>query len=179
MSGAAAFRQSGSYWPGRTDEAVEQLRDSLARQRAIQAGLLRPTFLAHLAEALLAADRIDEGLTAVQEGLEWAEQSLERYYVAELHRLRGELLRARGAGADAEGSFRSALAFAREQGAIGFELRAATGLARLLQIRGEHAAAYGLLSGVYHRFTEGFSTGDLRDAAILIEELTALGGAAV
>ena len=118
---------------GWVEEGVAQLRDSLAVQEGMYAGLLRPTFLAHLAEALLKADRPDEGLVAVQEGFVAAERGLERYHVAELHRLRGELLRRTGDHEASEQSFTAAIEFARAQGASSLELRAATGLARLLQ----------------------------------------------
>ncbi len=118
---------------GRVDEGVAQLRDSLAVQERMYAGLLRPTFLAHLAEALLKADRPDEGLRAVRDGFDASERGLERYYLAELHRLRGELLRLTGDTDDSERSFMAAIEFARTQGAKSLELRATTGLARLLQ----------------------------------------------
>ena len=101
---------------GRVDDGVAQLRDSLAVQAGMHAGLLRPTFLAHLAEALLKADRPDEGLQAVAEGFEAADRGLERYYVAELHRLRAELHRRKGDDAAAERSFGEAMDFARDAG---------------------------------------------------------------
>jgi len=158
---------------GRAAEGVEQLRDSIAVQRRINAGLLRPTFLAHLAEALLKAGRPDEGLAALDEAEAWAERTLERYYVAEIHRLRAELLRAKGDEDGAAASFEAALAFARRQGAKSFELRAAMGHARLLAARGRPADGRDLVAGVYGWFTEGFETGDLVEARALIE---ALGG---
>jgi tetratricopeptide (TPR) repeat protein len=156
---------------GRIEEGVAQLRDSLAVQERMYAGLLRPTFLAHLAEALLAADRPDEGLAAVQEGFEAAERGLERYYVAELHRLRGELLRRKGDLEDAERSFEAALDFARTQGARSLELRAATGLARVLLSTSRIPAARTLLSDIYGWFTEGHETRDLVQARTLLERL--------
>ena len=156
---------------GRVEEGVAQLRDSLAVQEGMYAGLLRPTFLAHLAEALLKADRPDEGLVAVQEGFVAAERGLERYYVAELHRLRGELLRRTGDHQASEESFTAAIEFARVQGAKSLELRAATGLARLLQRSSRTADARTLLSGIYGWFTEGHGTRDLIEARTLLDSL--------
>jgi predicted ATPase len=94
---------------------------------------------------------------------------------AEIHRLRGEL-----SGrlpypdpAKAEDSFRTALAIAREQGTLGYELRAATSLARLWREQGRRADALDLLAPLYDSFTEGFDTQDLKEAKALLEELAA------
>ena len=75
--------------------------------------------------------------------------------------------------AKAEDSFRTALAIAREQGTRGYELRAATSLARLWRDQGRRTEARDLLAPVYGSFTEGFDTADLKDAKRLLEELTA------
>jgi len=77
-----------------------------------------------------------------------------------------------GAAAAAEGHFRQALDWARRQGALSWELRAATSLARLLSDQGRSADAIVLLQPVYDRFTEGFDTPDLKEAKALLEELT-------
>jgi predicted ATPase len=156
---------------GRVEEGVAQLRDSLAVQAGMHAGLLRPTFLAHLAEALLKADRPDEGLSVIDEGFEASARGLERYYVAELHRLRAELHLRKGNLEAAEQSFGEALDFARTQGARALELRAATGLARLQRDAGRMDEARTLLGGIYGWFTEGLDTRDLVDARQLLDEL--------
>jgi len=156
---------------GRAQEGVEHLRDSIEVQRRINAGLLRPTFLAHLAEALLKADRPDEGLAALDEAEAWAERTLERYYLSEIHRLRAELLRRKGDEDGAAAGFAAALAFARRQGARSFELRAAMGRARQLAAQGRVVEARDLVGGVYGWFSEGFDTGDLVEARALIAGL--------
>ena len=73
--------------------------------------------------------------------------------------------------AKAEESFRTALAIARKQGTRGFELRAATSLARLWGEKSRRGEARELLAPVYSWFTEGFDTADLKDAAKLLSEL--------
>ncbi|HYZ42623.1 MAG TPA: hypothetical protein VE687_18650, partial [Stellaceae bacterium] len=80
-------------------------------------------------------------------------------------RLKGELLllqAAPAAAAEAEDHFRQALDWARRQGALSWELRAATSLARLLRDQHRSAASRALLEPAYNRFTEGFETADLR-----------------
>ena len=74
--------------------------------------------------------------------------------------------------AKAEDSFRTALAIAREQGTRGYELRAATSLARLWREQGRRADAHELLAPIYGWFTEGFDTPDLKEAKALLGELT-------
>ena len=63
------------------------------------------------------------------------------------------------------------LTIAQNQQAKSFELRAATSLARLWQQQGKRQEAHDLLAPVYHWFTEGFDTADLKDAKALLDEL--------
>ena len=97
----------------------------------------------------------------------------ERWWEAELHRLRGVLLlRQTGkAMVEAEAWFQQALDIARRQQAKSLELRAAMSLARLWQGQGKHAEARQLLAPIYDWFTEGFDTADLREAKGLLEAL--------
>jgi hypothetical protein len=103
----------------------------------------------------------------------------------ELHRARGEWLLAHGAvgaAAAAEALFQRALDEARRQGALAWELRAATSLARLWQRGGRAQEGASLLSGVVQRFTEGSRTADMVAATDLLaslmpaKPLSALGG---
>jgi predicted ATPase len=97
----------------------------------------------------------------------------EHCWEAELHRIRGELLRSQSLDnhTEAETCFQKALEVARSQHAKSWELRAATSLARLWQQQGKREEAYDLLAPVYGWFTEGFDTADLQDAKSLLEEL--------
>jgi predicted ATPase len=101
-------------------------------------------------------------------------KSGERYYEAELHRLKGELLLKRVAPnvSQAEACLYYALDVARHQQAKPLELRATVSLARLWQSQGGRQEAYDLLAPVYGRFTGGFDTADLKDAATLLQGLT-------
>src|SRR5208283_2459887 len=109
------------------------------------------------------------GLAAVDEAIAAADQLQIRFFEAELHRLKGELLLLAGAPeSDAEASMRRAIAIAQRQDAKGWELRAATSLARLLRKQGRIAESRELLTPVYNWFTEGFDTADLKDAKALL-----------
>ncbi len=132
-------------------------------------------FIAFLmAEALGRAGQNAEGLAAIEEAIARSERTEEHWAMAELLRVKGELLLlqgAPGAAAAAEDHFRHALDWARQQGALSWELRAATSLARLLSGRDCIDEARDLLSSVCGRFTEGFGTVDLLTAKGLLDRL--------
>ena len=115
----------------------------------------------------------DDGLQALAEAYALVEQHDERYWEAEVHRLRGLLLLKQPGTpqAEAEAWLQRALDVARRQEAKSLELRAAMSLARLWQQQGKRAEAYELLAPVYGWFTEGFDTADLQDAKVLLEAL--------
>jgi class 3 adenylate cyclase/predicted ATPase len=158
---------------GEATTGIARIRDGMAAAEATGARVSTPLFLTLLAEALALAGKIEEGLAALDDALAQAAVSGERGWDAEIHRLRGELT-ARLPHPDpakAEESFRTALAIAREQGTRGYELRAATSLARLWREQGRRTEARDLLAPVYGSFTEGFDTADLKDAKALLDEL--------
>jgi len=96
-----------------------------------------------------------------------------RFYQAEVHRIKGELLLAQDAAdkGGAEACFQNALQVARGQSAKSLELRAAMSLSRLWQKQGKIEEARNLLGEVYSWFTEGFDTADLKEAKLLLERL--------
>jgi predicted ATPase len=162
--------------PGRQEE-IEQIRQVLAAHEATATELLRPHFLALLVEALEKAGQTQEALRVAEEGIAVADRSRERYYQAELYRLKGELLmqsatrdRASG-GRIAESCFKQAIQLAHSQKAKSLELRAAMSLARLYRNRTRSGEARTQLAKVYDSFTEGFDTPDLREAKALLDEL--------
>src|SRR5262249_51794688 len=115
----------------------------------------------------------EAGLAALAEALTLVETTGERWYEAEIYRLKGALLVQQNTAnqAEAETCFHHALDIARNQQAKSFELRAATSLARLWQQQGKRQEAHGLLAPVYQWFTEGFDTADLKEAKALLDEL--------
>ncbi len=128
--------------------------------------------MSYLIDALLTSGRLAEGLAVTREALALSETQLDVFFDAEVLRLQGELLRASGDAGAAEAAFRKALAVAREQGARAFELRAATGLGRLLAEQGRESEALPPLAAVYQGFQEGFATRDLTEARQLLEKLS-------
>jgi predicted ATPase len=158
---------------GEATTGIARIRDGLAAYEATGSHTVTPLFLTLLAEALAFAGKIEEALVALDDALATAAVSGARGYNAEIHRLRGELTGRlpHPDPAKAEDSFRTALAIAREQGTRGYELRAATSLARLWGEQGRRSEARDLLAPVYGWFTEGFDTTNLKDAAALLAEL--------
>jgi predicted ATPase len=108
----------------------------------------------------------------VAEAFDEVSRTGERFYEAELHRLKGELLLSEGAAhAEVEPCFRQAIEVARRQSAKSLELRAVMSLARLWRQQGKRGEARELVAAIYNWFTEGFDTADLKDAKALLEEL--------
>jgi predicted ATPase/DNA-binding winged helix-turn-helix (wHTH) protein len=153
---------------------LKALRGAL--QQAGEARFL-PRFLlllGELATCLGKAGEVGLGLATVEETLARCEARDEGWYLAELFRIKGELVTLNGAAdaaVAAEGHFRQALDWAHRQGALSWELRAATSLARLWSGQHRVPEARELLASVYGRFTEGFDTADLQGAKRLLEEL--------
>ena len=120
---------------GQGAEGIVQLHQGLAAWRATGSENSRPYFLGLLAEAYGQVGQGEEGLTVLAEALTATHNRGERYYEAQLHRLKGELLLAlsREHDAEAETCLQRALDVARRQEAKSLELRAAMSLSRLWQ----------------------------------------------
>ena len=157
---------------GASEEGIAKIRRGIEVLQTT-AGLRLPYYRALLAEACGCTGRIDEALEALADAFAEVEKTEERWWEAELHRLRGELLRseAMNRGDEAEACFQTAIEVARGQQAKSLELRAAVSLGRLWRDKGKRAQARRLLAEVYNWFTEGFETPDLRDARSLLAEL--------
>jgi predicted ATPase len=158
---------------GQRVEGITHMRQGLEVFDNLGAVLGRPYWLALLAVAFGKAEQAEEGLRTIAEAVIAIQNSGERRWESELHRLQGELLLALSAEYDdeAEVCFQQALTVARQQQAKALELRAATGLSWLWQCQGKGAEARQLLGAVYGWFTEGFDTDDLQDAKVLLDEL--------
>jgi predicted ATPase len=151
---------------------VRLLRACLDGLREARFQTFYAVFLGGLAKALAATGNVEEGLTTIDEALGRAEASGEAWYMPELLRIKGEVLLQRKPNArDAEDQFLQSVAWARRQGALSWELRSTTSLARLWRDQARTKEAHELLAPVYHRFTEGFDTVDVKAAKALVESL--------
>src|SRR5262249_40004443 len=132
-----------------------------------------PYFCALLGEISDYLRHPGDGLQALAEAHTLVEQQEERWWEAEIYRLRGVLLlrQSETPQAEAEAWLQRALGVARRQEAKSLELRAAMSLGRLWQQQGKQTEAQALLAPIYGWFTEGFDTADLLEAKQLLEEL--------
>jgi predicted ATPase/DNA-binding SARP family transcriptional activator len=165
---------------GQPKEGITLLRQALDAYQQAGAKLARTIVLGLMAEAFIWNGQPKAALEQIDDALQFARQTEERFYEAELHRLRGEALLQMVHGeaqraeymCQAEACFRQALQVAREQGAPSLELRATMSLARLALRRAQNRSeARAMLAEIYNRFTEGFDTADLKEARVLLDEL--------
>ena len=157
---------------GQLEEGITLMREGMAANRTRGVRLHLPGTLGFVAEAQAKAGRPSEALVALDEAFTIVEETDERIWEPELHRLRAEILLLEGDEAGAEASLRKALDVAGRQNAKSWELRAATSLAQLWAAQGKPDQARQLLSGVYDWFTEGFDTPDLIQAQTLLQSLS-------
>jgi hypothetical protein len=132
-------------------------------------------FVGPLALGLNRTNESGRALQVIDEALEIAERQSVRWCLPEWLRIKGEIVGTPAtviARKHAEELLLRSLELAREQGALSWQLRTATSLARLWRGQGRSAEAIDLLSSIYDRFTEGFKTRDLIDAKTLLSELT-------
>jgi predicted ATPase len=151
------------------------LRSGSTAHRATGAESLRPYLIALAASAHEIAGQIEEAATQLEDALQIVEKTGERWFAAELNRLKCQLLLRQGHPAATEEQYRKALSIARAQEAKMWELRAAAGLARLWHEQDRRAEARDLLAPIYGWFTEGFDTPDLKEAKALLDELGGAG----
>jgi predicted ATPase len=165
MSGWALAMQ------GQGEEGIAQIRRGIAAWRASGAAFHIPYLYTLLAEVCDHLGHTADGLQALVEAHTLMEQQEERWWEAEIYRLRGVLLlRQPGTPqAEAETWLQRALDVARRQEAKSLELRAAMSLGRLWQQQGKCTEAYELLAPIYGWFTEGFDTADLHEAKALLD----------
>lgn len=170
---ARFFRGRALAGLGRAEEGIAQMRTALRDLYGSGAvGVHRTDSFAALADACGLAGQLDEAFDAIENALRAVEQHSERYFEAEIYRIKGELLLARNPADAAEPArcFLHAMDVARRQQAKLLELRAAVSLGRLWRTQGRAAEAHDLVAGVYGWFTEGFDSADLLAARAFLDE---------
>jgi predicted ATPase/DNA-binding winged helix-turn-helix (wHTH) protein len=137
------------------DDGVLMLGAAVDDLRDIQYGVYYTMFLGEYAAALGGAH--------------------ERWFLAELLRIRGEILLRAGdpdAAQKAEQCFLEAIASSERQGTAAWQLRSAVSLAKLHRAQGRDAEAQGALSQAFGGFSEDFDTQDMREARTLLAALS-------
>jgi tetratricopeptide (TPR) repeat protein len=156
---------------GGTTDGIVQIGEGI--DELIQTGhrLGVPLCMMLLAAAQSSAGAIADGLETVERALKFNPEELVSR--PETLRIRGQLRLKQGNGQLAEADFRHSIAMARSIGAKAWELRTTMSLARLLRDSGRRDEARATLAEIYNWFTEGFDTPDLKDAKLLLDDLTA------
>jgi predicted ATPase/DNA-binding winged helix-turn-helix (wHTH) protein len=164
---------------GEVDRGVQALRAALAEHSKANSKLHEAILTVVLAEGLGVVGQVSGALAVIDEALAESNATEARWYMPEQLRIKGDLILlsdAPNAAAQADGCFAESLSWAHRQGALSWELRTATSLARLRQRQGLTAEALNVLQPVYARFTEGFHTADLLAANTLLGSLRGAGG---
>jgi predicted ATPase len=151
------------------------MRSALAAAEGNSERNRRTLYLCHIASAHASLGQPEVALGLLDEAIQMAEATSEKFFEAELHRLRGKILLSLGKKGEAEAQLQRALTIAQQQQARWFELRAATDLARHWHDEGRYVEANSLLQPIYTWFVEGFDTPDLKEAKALLDKLKGLG----
>jgi DNA-binding SARP family transcriptional activator/tetratricopeptide (TPR) repeat protein len=152
-------------------ESIAQLRQAIDRFTNTGARLRLSYYFALLGDACLRAQQPESGIGVIEEALAASREAGERWWDAELHRLRGDLLLELGAGdKEAEAGYQRALEIARTQGAKSFELRSALSIARLWRTSSRAEESNLQLRQTLQSFSEGFESRDLVAAREFLAE---------
>jgi predicted ATPase/DNA-binding winged helix-turn-helix (wHTH) protein len=153
------------------EPGLDLLQGALESLRAQQYNILITDFIGALAEGLRKTRQFEEALFTVNGAIARAENSGAESNLSELLRIKSRILAAQHDREAAMNCLTEALAVARAQSALAWELRSTMALARMLSENGQHDQAHHTLALVYGRFTEGFETADLKLARALLEDL--------
>jgi class 3 adenylate cyclase/predicted ATPase len=157
---------------GHASEAIDKLTSGIAEFRSTESTIWIPLHLTHLAWAHAKLGQFDDAWRRIDEAKAAAEGTGEKWCLAEIHRIAGEitLISPGFDSTQGEAHFERALVTAREQRAKSWELRTAMSMARLWREQ-DKRRAYDLLAPIYASFTEGFDTLDLLQAKALLGSL--------
>ena len=170
-----AFRGALFALTGKASDAVRAITSGMTSLRSTGAALYEPLHLWHLAMAYAELGQPDDARRCIDDAIDKAERSNEKWCEAEVHRIAGEIALKSPAPdtQKAEKYFERALSVPRRRQTKSWELRAAMSMARLWRDQGKVQQARELLAPVYGWFTEGHDTRDLKEAKALLEELAA------
>ena len=157
---------------GNSESGLQRMHTGLTGWQSTGAAVALPHFFALQAEGYVNDGDLAKGLARIDEALTVVEKNGERYYEAELYRMKGEWAQQQSRSADTEECFLKAIEIAQEQQAKFWELRATTSLGRLWQNQGRGAEARARLQDIYDWFSEGGGTPDMKDARALLSALS-------
>jgi predicted ATPase/class 3 adenylate cyclase len=172
LSYATAYRGAALTALGQAQEGLSLLTQGLTAVRATGAVCTTPWLVTLLADAHGICGQPVRGLNCLTEAARIIETTEEGFGLAELHRVRGDLLNATGDPSAAERSYHQALEVAKMQCAKLFQLQASISLARLWCSQGRRGEARDLLAPIYGWFTEGLDSPDLKEAKALLDTLS-------
>jgi predicted ATPase len=181
--GLLTYARAASGWQGRLAvlrgellRGVQLLRTAISDLHEDGYELYRPQLSGALATGLAESGQRELAYSTIGDALVWAEARGRKLHFVELLRLKGEILASLSPGDIARGEAYQlqSLELAQNLGLLSFELRSGIGLARLWRNRGESSKALELLDPTFRRFSEGFRTRDLLEAATLLQELRSL-----
>lgn len=169
MNGWAKCRQ------GQIEEGIATLENGLNKWRRTGARLWLPMFLASEAEACAVVGKLDQAMEGIEQAIAVASETGERWAMAEILRIKAEIVLAidDGAQAQAEKILLESMDIARAQQARSFQLRTACDLARLWHRSGRATGAAALLGEAIGPFSENLDSADLMPARALLNAINA------
>lgn len=154
------------------EAAGDDMQRGLERMKRGGARLRHTYYLALLAESLALREAVEPAKAALDTAFQEMMRTREHCWQAELYRVSGVLAEGTPSGIPvAEGHYRQAVATAREQGALSWELRASLPLARLLANTTRRAEARAMLVELRQRFVEGADGAALRRLQAMLDAL--------
>ena len=165
------YRGEALILQGKIEESTELIQKGMAGMKTEEIAIYFSGTFATLAGEQLKSGFLEDARTSLDEAFKFVDETDERYWEAELFRLKGELLLMDEDVAGAEACLNKAIEISQKQSAKSLELRAAMSLSRLWSEKGKRTKAKKLLAEVYNWFTEGFDTPDLIEAKALLDGL--------
>ncbi|MFH0300025.1 hypothetical protein AAFX91_22895 [Bradyrhizobium sp. 31Argb] len=150
---------------------IELLRQGAGTLRQTRHKILSTVFAAALAEGLVQVRQYEEALGIIDEAIAQRDSAGQSFDLPEMLRVKGHVLASSARPSEAETYLMQSLKLSHEQGALGWELRAAATLGRLWHEQGDAAKAHALIAPLYARYSEGLDSADLRSVKLLLDEL--------
>jgi len=155
---------------GEVESGIEHLRRGQATLYQTRHRIMTTVFATALAEGLASLAQYEEALRTIDAAIAQIGDGGESFDLPDMFRAKGHILALSGRAAEAENQLRRSLDIARNQSALGWELRAALNLAQLWRQSGRTAEARALVAPLHARYTEGLDSIDLVAARALLRE---------